>query len=387
MTHEQIAETVRKRIKEKHGRDTSIDGRAVGRLERGAVTWPRQDYREALCWVFGVETPAEIGLYCKKARPTTQELSPSHRRTLMTASLAAALPPQIAGPPRRLTLGYLGEITERIRILEDLDRHNGGAATRHFAFTELRAVVQLTEASMGPQVRARLHGAIAELADLAAWSSFDAGKTKESRPLFRLGMHAAREAQDPSALCHLATNLARQEINQRNPEAALALTEVAAQGTLPNQALAVISAIRAQAHALKGEEPQMLRCIHDAEALYARVTDLENGPAWMRTINPGKLTSDTGFALYLHANATGRYAPQLLSQLRTAAETLATRQPRARALGAARAATVLYHRGERDEADHWAAAAAEVATTVRSARLQSALVEMRNARRGEMGER
>ncbi|MFB8242417.1 hypothetical protein ACFC58_38395, partial [Kitasatospora purpeofusca] len=51
-------------------------------------------------------------------------------------------------------------------------------------------------------------------------------------------------------------------------------------------------------------------------------------------------------------------------------------QPRAKAMGAARLATVLFRQGDVDEARHHAAVAVHLAAAVGSARLDSAITEM-----------
>ncbi|MEV7028134.1 hypothetical protein, partial [Kitasatospora sp. NPDC093558] len=66
------------------------------------------------------------------------------------------------------------------------------------------------------------------------------------------------------------------------------------------------------------------------------------------------------------------------AELRRAAEADTT-QARVRAMATTRLATVLYRQGERTEADHHAAQATGLAATVGSARLTSALTDMRHA--------
>ncbi|MQS16070.1 hypothetical protein F7Q99_28475 [Streptomyces kaniharaensis] len=228
-----------------------------------------------------------------------------------------------------------------------------------------------------PAVRGALLGAIARLANLTAWSSFDAGLYDEARPLFQLGLTAGRGHGDPGLLCHLATNAARQEIHLRHPDQALLLAEQV-DGRLPAATRAMLAAVRAQAHALTGDERQAARHLLAAERTYERVTDPAAGPAWTQTITAAKVGSDTGFALYLLSATTGRLHPQVVADLRRAADADTT-QARVRAMATARLATVLYRQGERTEADHHAAQATALAATVGSTRLTSALTDMHHA--------
>ncbi|MFF0409672.1 hypothetical protein ACFYUY_04460 [Kitasatospora sp. NPDC004745] len=268
-------------------------------------------------------------------------------------------------------------ITQRTAMLERADRREGGRAVHDLALRELRDAVDLTEASTTPDVRTALLGAISRLANLTAWASFDAGRYSKARPLFRLGLATAREFGDAGLLCHVATNAARLEIHLRRSVEALELADQVG-GRLPVAARAMLATVRAQAYAVNGDGRQMAGHLLAAERAYGRVGDLASGPAWTKTITAAKIGSDSGFALYLLSASTGRYDPQVVSDLRRAADA-DTAQVRVRAMATTRLATVLYRQGNRAEADHHAARAAELARAVDSARLASALTELRAA--------
>ncbi|MGW1175633.1 hypothetical protein ACWD4P_18165 [Kitasatospora sp. NPDC002543] len=372
-----MAERVRALVEAAAGRESPFDAAYVSRIERGLITWPHGHYRQALCIVLGAGTAAELGLIAKQVHQhEPDEVSSSNRRDVLAAALSALLPS--APPLSRLRMGDIRAITERTSVLEHWDRTSGGRAVRDFALRELHTAVGLTAASTSPAVRGALLGAIARLANLTAWSSFDAGLFDEAHPLFRLGLTAGREHGGTGLLCHLATNAARQEIHLRRPERAL---ELAGQvgGRLPAAARAMLSAVRAQAHALAGDERQVARHLVAAEHAYDKVTDLASGPAWTQSITAAKVGSDSGFALYLLSAATGRDNPRVVADLRRAAEADTAQAARVRAMATARLATVLYRQGERAEADRHAARAHDLAATIGSARLATALTVMHHA--------
>ncbi|MFE4973357.1 hypothetical protein ACFRAR_14735 [Kitasatospora sp. NPDC056651] len=376
LTQRQVADRVREVVEEATGRESPFDAGYVSRIERGLITWPHEHYRKALCLVLRVGTAAELGLVAKQIHHDhPDEVSDSNRRDVLAAALAALLPPD--RPLSRLRRAEVTAIAERTSVLEHWDRASGGRAVRDFALRELHAAIDLTTASTTPAVRTALLGVITRLANLTAWSSFDVGLHDEARPLFQLGLTAGREHGDPGLLCHLATNAARQEIHLRRPDQALLLAE-RVNGRLPAAARAMLAAVTAQAHALTGDERQTARHLLTAERTYERVVDLSAGPAWTQTITAAKVGSDTGFALYLLSTTTGHHNPQVVADLRRAAEADTT-QARVRAMATARLATVLYRQGERIEADHHAARAAALAATVGSARLTSALTDMHHA--------
>ncbi|MER8099614.1 hypothetical protein [Kitasatospora sp. NPDC094016] len=121
-------------------------------------------------------TNAELGLFPKRTRQDREEVSESKRRDFLTVSLASILP-DVQPFPSSLGMKDVDDIAERTFALEEWDRRSGGLATRHLAFGELRSAVDPTKSSMGPRVRDRLFGQIANLADLAAWPAFDAGQS------------------------------------------------------------------------------------------------------------------------------------------------------------------------------------------------------------------
>ncbi|MEV6976319.1 hypothetical protein [Kitasatospora sp. NPDC093806] len=375
LTQRQVAEQVRTLVEAATGRESSFDAGYVSRIERGLITWPHEHYRQALCLVLRAGT-TELGLAAKQVHHDhPDEVSSSNRRDVLAAALAALLPP--ARSLTRLRGADVIAIAERTDVLEHWDRASGGRVVRDFALRELHAAIDLTTASTTPTVRTALLGAIARLANLTAWSGFDAGLYDEARPLFQLGLTAGHEHGDTGLLCHLATNAARQEIHLRRPDHALLLAGQV-KGRLPAAARSMLAAVTAQAHALNGDERQAARHLLAAERTYERVTDLAAGPAWTQTITAAKVGSDTGFARYLLSTTTGHYNPQVVADLRRAADA-GTAQTRVRAMATARLATVLYRRGDRTEADHHAAQATSLAAAVGSARLTSALTDMHRA--------
>ncbi|MQS17604.1 helix-turn-helix transcriptional regulator [Streptomyces kaniharaensis] len=375
-TQEKVAVLVQAWCREEGLDPGSFDATTVSRLECGRIRWPRDEVRQALRAVFKVKTDAELGLVgTRRPRPQTREVSPTERRTFLSLGAVAVLP-DIAPAPSRLGADDVRGLDRHTAALEEWDRRSGGRATRHFAGLELRRAVDLGAASMTPSVRTAWSGAVARLAGLYAWTSFDAGE-KGAVAAFDLALDAAREAGDALAYCHIATNAARQAVHEGGAERALALT-ASASGPHPPAVLAMVSAVTAQALALQGDIRGVMRSVAAAEGHASRAGDSAQG-GWMQTLTPAKLRSDLGYALYRLAATIGHLAPDLVPQLRRTAGVSEASQPRARAMGAARLATVLFRQGDVDEARHHAAVAVGLASAVGSARLDSAITEMRAA--------
>ncbi|MEY9840664.1 hypothetical protein [Streptacidiphilus sp. EB103A] len=300
----------------------------------------------------------------------------TNRRELLSLGLAAL--PAVNRQPTRLQQVDVARISERTHALEEWDRRSGGRTVLHYTRAELQRTLDLGTTSMTPSVRTAWTAAVAALAGLVAWTGFDAGADPDGTA-FRLGATAARQAGDSGVLCHITSNWARQEIHHRRPHAALDLLDSVSAGALPLTARAMLSAVRAQAHAALGETRAVTSHLLAAERWHARVTDPAGQPTWTHTITASKVASDGGFAWWLLADATGQRGPALTEQLRDSLAQAQGGQARVRAMTTARLAGVLYQRGDRDEADHYASSAVNLAVGISSIRLGRSLVEMKQA--------
>lgn len=80
----------------------------------------------------------------------------------------------------------------------------------------------------------------------------------------------------------------------------------------------MIAAVKTQAYAIQGDEPEVVRQIALAESIYSRVADLRSEPRWMWYFTEHKLHGGTSHALYLLAMVRGRPVSDLVSRLRSA---------------------------------------------------------------------
>ncbi|MFG2181356.1 hypothetical protein ACGFLS_21860 [Streptomyces abikoensis] len=322
-------------------------------------------------------TDAQLGLYSKRTRRdrTRKEVGKSQRRTFLSLPLAGIFPEA----PARLRKGDLTALGERTLALQEWDRRTGGVHTRHLVMTELRHAIDLTDASTTPTVRAGLCSTIGNLGDLAGWTHFDAGSEKQARRVFDLALRAAVESGDQAMVCHVASGLARVELAANRASATLALLEMA-EDKVPTSALSMLAVLRAQAHALTGDERQVMKNISLSETIYTRVTDLQDDPPQFWYLTEHKLHGDIGDALFMLSQTTGKVPVELVARLRRAVDSQTSNRARAKAIAAGRLATVLYRQRARDEADHYADTALGLFRVVKSARLDSVLSDMNRSK-------
>ena len=71
LTEAQVAEEIARLVYERVGRQAAIDSNYISKLERGKITWPNRDYRQAFRIFFGVATDAELGFYAMRTKRDT----------------------------------------------------------------------------------------------------------------------------------------------------------------------------------------------------------------------------------------------------------------------------------------------------------------------------
>ncbi len=287
--------------------------------------------------------------------------------------------------PATVRPGDVRELQHMVEVLEARDHQAGGTAVRHHILGALRWGTGLLDGSCAPAVRSALAATVAQLADLAAWATFDAGLHAPARALFLLGLQFAHESGDLGIRAHVATGLARQEITVGNPDTALELVQLAqtAGDALTPNAVSMLHVVNALAYARKSDSTQCHRSVQTATDCY-RTDLIGNDPAWIRFFSPAKLDGDTANALFDLLVAT---APEigraeatkcaaragLVDHLSGVVAHYPDSRARSKAIAAARLATLLYLEGEPSRANTAARTAIDVAGDVRSARLGSDL--------------
>src|SRR4051812_11176084 len=78
LSRDELAGLVRAYVYEQTGKEVSIDGVHIGKLERGEIRWPR-DYHAALRAVLGVETDADLGFRRPGRSPATLPVMSARR--------------------------------------------------------------------------------------------------------------------------------------------------------------------------------------------------------------------------------------------------------------------------------------------------------------------
>ncbi|MFK8849271.1 helix-turn-helix transcriptional regulator [Streptomyces sp. Ac-502] len=203
------------------------------------------------------------------------------------------LAPLRAREGRRVGLGQVGDLQERVHGLRLADDVLAGGDLIRPALRELRAAVRVyREGAHSAEVGRALLGQIGELAQIAGWIASDAGQHADAERVYRLGISAAMQADDRTLAGNLAGSLAYQLSNTGREAEGVGLARAALEGAgpeAPPKARALYLDRVAWAHTRAGEAQPAMRALGEAgEALAADSAGAES-PAYLYWVDAGEL--------------------------------------------------------------------------------------------------
>jgi transcriptional regulator with XRE-family HTH domain len=270
------------------GRDT-VTRHEVSRWERGERV--PTSWLPHLATVLGVPLDRLERVLANSLRDTGSDTEPSPQLTLSDLlPEAPAWPSGTAG--RRIGMEAAESLAARahgLRLADDLVPSRDLVTP---AFRELRAAVRLfLETSHSEETAKALLSAIGEFAQIAGWIASDAGQHERAEEIYRLGLSAARQADDRSLIANLAGSLAYQHANTgRETEARdLARAALHESGTDTHPVVQALTLDRvAWAETKVGNAQAAMRALTEAHEAIARQTSQEP-PAWAYWVSPDEL--------------------------------------------------------------------------------------------------
>lgn len=272
------------KLNEVSGRPTVTRGE-VSRWERGRRT--PKFWMPYLAAVF--EVPQEILEAAKVGRAQPPGLS-----------LADLLPPETdalhvldSHAGSRVGMGTVRDLVTRVHGLRLADDYLAGGDLIGPAFRELRSSVRLyQEGSHTDEVGRALLIAIGEMAQIVGWIASDAGQRQRAEEAYRLGISAAKTAEDGTLLGNLIGSLSYHYANNGRPADAVTLARAAIEATgadAPPRALALAHDRAAWAHTMTEDAQQAMRSLGAAgEALAEHAADTED-PGYLYWVDAGEL--------------------------------------------------------------------------------------------------
>ncbi|MEU4446211.1 hypothetical protein AB0K14_33035 [Actinosynnema sp. NPDC050801] len=205
--------------------------------------------------------------------------------------------------------------------LRSLDHRYGGGRCRGAAVSRLPFALALLDFPAAVQVAELLRAAVADLHNLAGWSSFDTGRTGAAAQHFRTALTVAARGDHASLTSNVYYRLGRMSLHHNDIGRAMAefrLGERAAEAGGSALAASVISANQAWAHARAGRSDEVAISLAHAREAFMLAAD-ESVPPWAAFFTATDFTAITGVAYTeLARTADPRYAEFAAAVLSTA---------------------------------------------------------------------
>ncbi|HVE95441.1 MAG TPA: transcriptional regulator [Pseudonocardiaceae bacterium] len=218
-----------------------------------------------------------------------------------TAGLAADSAQWLASPtqtpaPSNIGMTDVWHVEAVTRAMRVLDYQFGGGACRDAVVAQLSWAQRLRSASSTDGVRARLFRALADMQNLAGWTSFDVGLLDSSRQHFTIALQYAKQSGDPGLLSNILYRIGRVFLHHGAPHEALTwfqLGQRPAQSSGSELAVAVLCGNEAWASAMMGNAEQARKLLGRSQDELARA-DLSEAPDWARFYNETDMHAMTG---------------------------------------------------------------------------------------------
>ncbi|MFE0679940.1 hypothetical protein ACFW17_03970 [Streptomyces sp. NPDC058961] len=203
------------------------------------------------------------------------------------------LAPLGARAGRRVGMRQVDDLQQRVHGLRLADDVLAGGDLIRPALRELRSAVKLyREGGHTSEGGRELLGRVGELAQIAGWIASDAGQHGEAEQIYRLGLSAARQAEDDTLAGNLAGSLAYQLPNMGRLvdgiQLARAALEVAGPDA-PAKARALYLDRVAWAHAKTGQVQPAIRALGEACEALSQDSKGSESPAYLYWVDSGEL--------------------------------------------------------------------------------------------------
>jgi transcriptional regulator with XRE-family HTH domain len=204
--------------------------------------------------------------------------------------------PVLTPAPGRIGMTDVRQVEAATRALRSLDYQYGGGFCRDAVVAQLSWGQQMLNSSGTDIVKRRLHVALADLHNLAGWTSFDVGLIDSARNHFGRALELAKAGESDELVANILYRMGRVYLHKDSPDDALKmfqLGQIAAQQSGSELAVAVICANQAWAYAMMGHEDQTMKLIGRTRDEFARSNHGEAAD-WVKFFNEDDVYSMIG---------------------------------------------------------------------------------------------
>ncbi|ORT49037.1 hypothetical protein KBI5_14845 [Frankia sp. KB5] len=259
------------------------------------------------------------------------------------------------------------------RTFRAWDHQFGGGLRRKAVVGQLAEIAdELRDFSHPQDLTRRLHGVMADLAEIAATMSWDSGQGGLAQRYYLLALRSAKAAGDPVFCANILAGMARQQFYLDRTVEGLELVRLA-QGVAGTQATPAVRAMlftrEAWAYALQGRLAAFRRVTSRAEDTF-RDVDAAVEPFWISYFDQAELAGVTGGRLLDIAHQAPEHADEAATWLSQAVEARDVTSVRSTALDQLGYAEIRLVQGEFDEAARLGHAAVTMVERTRSSRVR-----------------
>jgi hypothetical protein len=161
--------------------------------------------------------------------------------------------------PNHVGLSDVIQMESITGVMRALDYRYGGGACRDAVVAHVRWTQRLLTANYADEVGSRLHLALADLHNLAGWTSFDVGLYSPARRHFARALEQAKHANDSSLVANVLYPMGRLHLHRgfyRHALKFFQLGQIAAQDSGSELTVAMLCANEAWAYALLADARQ-----------------------------------------------------------------------------------------------------------------------------------
>lgn len=203
---------------------------------------------------------------------------------------------ETAPAPSRIGTFDVEHVEALTAAMRALDYRYGGGACRDAVAAQVRWSQQLLGAMCSDETRDRLHLALADLHNLAGWTSFDVGMFSVARRHFARALEQAKQVDDSSLAANILYRMGRLHLHRGMHKDALRffqLGQISAQDSGCGVTVAMLCANEAWAYAMLGDPTQMSRSLARAQDEFDRA-DHGNAQSWVRFFGQADLHASIG---------------------------------------------------------------------------------------------
>jgi tetratricopeptide (TPR) repeat protein len=272
--------------------------------------------------------------------------------------------------PARIGMSDVHQVESITGVMRAMDYRYGGGACRDAVVAQIAWAQQLLGSRHAADVRERLHLALADLHNLAGWTSFDVGLYSPARRHFARALEQARAADDASLVANVLYRMGRLHLHRGLLKEALRffqLGQIAAQDSGCELTVAVLCANEAWVYALLGDADQAFTSLGRARDEFTRA-DRSTAPAWVRFFGIADHYASAGVVYASLPDATSAQLDQGVELLNQSLEQRGPDMARSRTFELTTLATAYLRTGDRDCGEQAGREAVELAGAVRSVR-------------------